>query len=83
MSWFGLILLAAGLVALFIVWDLVFCGAFLPWRRGQAVPLLWRAPSERPGAADPGPPPAGRKGEGCEQVFHTRRLDGERSGSAR
>ena len=26
MSWLGLILLAAGLVALFIVWDLVFCG---------------------------------------------------------
>ncbi len=26
MSWLGLILLATGLVALFIVWDLVFCG---------------------------------------------------------
>ncbi len=26
MGWVGLILLAAGLVALFIVWDLVFCG---------------------------------------------------------
>ena len=26
MSWLGLILLATGLVALFIVWDLIFCG---------------------------------------------------------
>ncbi len=26
MRWLGLILLATGLVALFIVWDLVFCG---------------------------------------------------------
>lgn len=26
MSWLGLVLLAAGLVGLFIVWDLVFCG---------------------------------------------------------
>jgi len=26
MSWLGLILLTAGLVALFIVWDLIFCG---------------------------------------------------------
>lgn len=26
MSWLGLILLATGLVALFVVWDLVFCG---------------------------------------------------------
>lgn len=26
MSWVGLILLATGLVALFIVWDLIFCG---------------------------------------------------------
>ena len=26
MSWVGLILLTTGLVALFVVWDLVFCG---------------------------------------------------------
>ena len=26
MSWLGLILLATGLVALFILWDLLFCG---------------------------------------------------------
>jgi hypothetical protein len=26
MGWLGLILLAAGLVALFVVWDLIFCG---------------------------------------------------------
>jgi len=26
MSWLGLILLTTGLVALFIVWDLIFCG---------------------------------------------------------
>lgn len=26
MSWVGLILLATGVVALFIVWDLLFCG---------------------------------------------------------
>jgi hypothetical protein len=26
MSWLGLILLTTGLVGLFIVWDLIFCG---------------------------------------------------------